>query len=196
MTKNKEEAKITNIPTVQTKEPENVPPIKEVELNLADPPMKAKGLRLNIGCGDDYKEGFINIDPFEKVADAPWFANSIPLKDKCAGQIIAYEVLEHIGYHQVPEAIKEWHRLLVPRGTLHIVVPDVVELAKKIIDDPENEWNMAIMYGSQWHEGQYHKSGYTPKKLFKLFGYAGFRQIGMAKFTYGDTPSIYVEAEK
>lgn len=172
--------------------------ISEVlNINLADPEVKIPGIRLNIGSGADYKPGFLNVDKYDHSADANWDIVSLPLCDNSVAQIVCCSVLEHLPQAEVPKILQEWHRVLKLRGDLVLTVPDIVNACERIIKDPEDDWAISRMFGTQATEGQFHKSAYTPKRLFKYLGAAGFIEIGIAYF---DEPNgvrhMYARAQK
>lgn len=78
---------------------------------------------LNIGCGTDIRESYINLDVFafsgvDMVHDIrlPW-----PFPDQCFVQMLAFHVLEH-----VPDLVfvmNEAYRCMAPGGNLFIKVP-------------------------------------------------------------------------
>ena len=81
-------------------------------------------LKLNIGCGHDIREGFINMD----VAPlGPWVKplalgmDKIPFKDESVSLIILQDVLEHIA--NINYALKECHRVLIKKGSIIVRVP-------------------------------------------------------------------------
>lgn len=80
-------------------------------------------MRLNIGCGYDTREGWINID----IRDGPGvdmlgdLETGIPLGDSVAREILLDNVLEHL--HEPYRALLECWRLLLPGGTLTVRVP-------------------------------------------------------------------------
>ncbi len=80
--------------------------------------------KLNLGCGEDKKEGYLNLDWSPLVhPDVVHDLNSLPypFPDGSFDLIEAYHVLEHL---EKPFLImKEFHRLLAPGGTLHVKVP-------------------------------------------------------------------------
>jgi len=56
-------------------------------------------MRLNLGCGNSKKKGYINIDISREVKpDKVWNLEKIPLpfKDNSIDEILAYHILEHI----------------------------------------------------------------------------------------------------
>ncbi len=80
--------------------------------------------KLNLGCGEFKKKGFVNADwnPLTKP-DVQCDFNSIPypFKDNEFDYIEAVHVLEHLD--RPFEVMKELHRILKPNGTLLIKVP-------------------------------------------------------------------------
>lgn len=79
--------------------------------------------KLNFGCGNDYKEGWTNIDLYAEKADMRFDFDKFPypLPDNGFDYICAFQVLEHLRYPE--EAMAELHRVLKPNGTLEITVP-------------------------------------------------------------------------
>jgi SAM-dependent methyltransferase len=80
--------------------------------------------KLNLGCGEHKKEGFINLDwsPLN-APDVVHDLNALPypFADNSIDEVEAFHVLEHL---DKPFAImKELHRILKPEGVLHIKVP-------------------------------------------------------------------------
>jgi hypothetical protein len=87
--------------------------------------------------------------------------------------------------------------VLKPEGRLIIVVPDLPSLCLRVANDPENEWSLAQLYGHQQHEGQFHKTGFTIKKLTNLLGFSGFDKLTLAYYqSFDGLTSIYCEAYK
>jgi SAM-dependent methyltransferase len=157
------------------------------------PPIE--GMRLNIGSGKDYKKGFINIDKFDKTADANWDIEHLPLNDSCVAQIVCSDVLEHLPYKMILPVLIEFHRVLKHEGQILIFVPDIGALCKDVSENPEDEWKLAQLYGNQQHEGQFHKTGFTVKRLSVILGYAGFDRLVMALYPALDgLKMIYMEA--
>lgn len=80
--------------------------------------------KLNLGCGEDKKEGYVNLDWSPLVhPDVAHDLNELPypFKDNEFDLIEAYHVLEHLDKPFL--IMKEFHRILKPEGTLHIKVP-------------------------------------------------------------------------
>ncbi len=80
--------------------------------------------KLNLGCGEDFKEGYVNVDFHSHVSiDVQHDLNSFPYPFEAASfdHILASHVLEHLDRPFV--VMKELHRILKPGGTLIVKVP-------------------------------------------------------------------------
>jgi SAM-dependent methyltransferase len=79
--------------------------------------------RLNLGCGTDIREGWVNLDiaPLKGV-DVVHDINKLPLPfgNEEFAQILCKDILEHLEY--VP-LLRELHRILEQGGVLEISVP-------------------------------------------------------------------------
>lgn len=80
--------------------------------------------KLNLGAGEDYKEGFTNIDwnPLAKP-DVQHDLNTFPypFEENTFDRVEAFHVIEHLD--RPFDIMKEIHRILKPGGTLHMKVP-------------------------------------------------------------------------
>ena len=84
-------------------------------------------MKLNLGCGNTRKEGWVGIDCVKTDATdiVRDLARGLPFADSTADEILADNVFEHIG----PPAdfifvLNECYRVLKPGGTLTVIVPD------------------------------------------------------------------------
>lgn len=80
--------------------------------------------KLNLGCGTDYKSGFVNVDFHDHInIDIQHNLNKLPypFKDNEFSYIYASHILEHLD--KPFEIMKELNRILTPDGELVIKVP-------------------------------------------------------------------------
>lgn len=80
-------------------------------------------IKLNLGCGFDYGEGYINADRVPGRADLVFDLNitPYPFPDNLADEILLRHVLEHVW--DVRAVVDELWRISKPGGTLTILVP-------------------------------------------------------------------------
>src|ERR1700733_3692290 len=88
--------------------------------------------RLNLGCGFDHREGYLNVDINDfhhpdLVADV---TDLHMLPDSSCQEIVAQDVLEHLPRTATIPALQEWNRLLDDGGLLRLRVPSVLDLAE------------------------------------------------------------------
>ncbi len=85
--------------------------------------LKSASRKLNLGCGQDILEGYVNLDIFEREGvDVVHDVTSLPLPfvDGQFDEILCNDILEHIDYIPV---LRDLHRILAPGGILHVRVP-------------------------------------------------------------------------
>jgi len=80
--------------------------------------------RLNLGCGNDYKVGFWNVDCGDCKKDQHVNLNKpLSLPSNHFEYVYACQVMEHITKEKFFDIFKELHRILKPDGILDIRVP-------------------------------------------------------------------------
>lgn len=88
--------------------------------------IQAKELRLNLGCGNLRKPGYIGIDKSPTVdsdfkCDVQEFISEIP--NGCVKAIYSRMFFEHLSGEQLENLLKHIDRVLVKGGTLEVTVP-------------------------------------------------------------------------
>ncbi len=136
--------------------------------------------KLNLGCGFDYRQGWLNVDfqPVHKpdiVADV----TSLPmLGDASFEEILAQDVLEHFERSKTEVALTEWSRLLVPDGVLQLRVPSLFGMFELLAHPSRRNAESAeeiihLIYGTQAYTGDYHLAGFTATTLARHLTNAG-----------------------
>lgn len=143
-------------------------------------------MRLNIGCGGDYRAGHVNIDcrPLDRV-DKVFDLREIEqhIEKESVEAIVAYDVLEHISHREVRDLLRKLHELLVPNGTIDIRVPDGIACAEEYLStdraaaltlDSVVHWRM---YGGQDYATNYHYCMFSYSMLRNLLIETGFSVV-------------------
>jgi len=156
--------------------------------------------RLNLGCGNDYREGYINVDMHtshrvDLVSDVA----SLPtIADFSCSEVLAQDVLEHIQRLRAGTALREWNRVLAPGGCLILRVPSLIHLLD-LMKDPSRQTAAAqrllvqCLYGTQGYEGDCHFNGFTEITLRDELAEAGFE---IQQSTIVDEWMFQVDARK
>ena len=80
-------------------------------------------LKLNLGCGSDYRPGYINVDRVTSKVDVLHNLGDFPypFEDNVASEILLFHALEHM--REIKPVMDELWRILAPHGRLTIRVP-------------------------------------------------------------------------
>jgi ADP-heptose:LPS heptosyltransferase len=98
----------------------------KVERNEA--PHREGGVKINLGCGSDYMQGWLNVDQWpEANPDLVMNLEQLPWKlaDDCADEILLKHVLEHVGQssNTFLGIMQELYRISRPGALIRIHVP-------------------------------------------------------------------------
>jgi predicted SAM-dependent methyltransferase len=136
--------------------------------------------RLNLGCGFDRREGYLNVDfqPFHQPDLVSDVRKLDALPSAAYEEIVAQDVLEHLPRTDTLDTLREWARVLRPGGRLVLRVPDVIGLARLLAnrrDLAEQEVLLQNLFGTQAYPGDFHHFGFTELVLRHYLAAAGFR---------------------
>ncbi|MHA1615089.1 MAG: methyltransferase domain-containing protein [Candidatus Thorarchaeota archaeon] len=136
-------------------------------------------MKLNIGCGLEYKKGYVNIDAFDNtVADRLMSVTNLEFDDQFFSHIACIQVLEHLGAAKSIYALSEIYRVLTTEGTFLLETPDLVNSFKSFIkgDEDNRKLIMNWIYGLDT-PGMSHKYGFPKELLERMLHEAGFIDI-------------------
>lgn len=147
---------------------------------------EGKLLRLNLGCGFDLRDGYLNVDfqDYHKpdlVADVRTLET---LAEGCAEEILAQDVLEHLERADAAPTLQRWNDLLCDGGTITIRTTDVIGLASLLVERPAPDDQLQLiwsLFGTQAYNGDYHLNGFTESMLRSMLHDAGFAVESMVR---------------
>jgi predicted SAM-dependent methyltransferase len=94
-------------------------------------------MKINLGCGNDVRSGYINIDrlPSNQVPPDIYRQGDISsldwlTEDNTVNEIIALDCLEYLPTNVIKQALINWAQKLSVGGILKILVPDCHAIAK------------------------------------------------------------------
>lgn len=144
---------------------------------------KSKKLYLNIGCGDNIKKDesvqWINIDCRKlKNIDYVMQAEKLEFENNVFDMVYVTHVLEHFSWKLVPDILKEWIRVLKPKGELYIAVPDILKIAQYFSAGKLGaDMVFSYLYGGQGYDENFHKAGFCHSTLTRQMKNAGLKHI-------------------
>jgi predicted SAM-dependent methyltransferase len=147
------------------------------------------GLKLNIGCGRNYRRGYVNIDAFDDtVADKLMAAEDMDFEDNMFSEVACIHTLEHLGPARSIYALSEIYRVLQPSGVLLLQTPDLVTSFMSFV---KGNWEkrkliMNWVFGLD-SPGMSHRYGFPAELLQLVLREVGFEEI---KIEYIDTNSL------
>jgi len=93
-------------------------------------------MKLNLGCGNDYRQGFVNLDDGNCRADVYHDLNVVPypFEDNQFSYIRAQQVLEHVNRSKWFDIVRELHRISKPNAIWEVMTP--YALSDNFFTDP------------------------------------------------------------
>ncbi len=134
-------------------------------------------MKLHIGCGNRYFEGWTNLDILEGTADVIDDARVLSkIPDSSCDIIYAAHVLEHFGRHEVNEVITVWFKKLKKGGILRLSVPDFEKIVKMYSKGTDLKTLLGYICGGQKDDFDFHKMIFDESTLSELLHNAGFKK--------------------
>ena len=138
-------------------------------------------LRLNIGCGSQRLDGYINIDRYSRYSQIKTSAERLPFKDGSVEEIYASHIIEHLAPSALNDTLNEWCRVLKPGGQIVLRCPNFELYLREWLegDDAYRQgWGIINVLGfSNRGAGYINRNGFTVMQLRKLMDAKGFRTI-------------------
>jgi len=162
----------------------------------------ANDIKLNLGCGEDIRFGYVNIDirPLSGVNLIIDLERSrLPFEDNIISEIVAQDIIEHIHYDRVEYLLRECYRVLRPSGKLYIRTPDLERIYDKVIRKRERLGDKTgyrllsyFIFGGYSNEYDIHKCIFTKELLKELLESVGFKVLEV----YNDNSNLVCLSEK
>lgn len=144
-----------------------------------------KLLKLHLGCWKRNIPGFTNVD----ICNLPHihYKRNVDdlsiFKNNSAELIYASHVFEYFDREEAKKVLKEWRRVLVPKGILRLAVPDFEQLIKVYKKYKDLNKILGPLYGkmlvktSRKEKVLYHKTVYDFDSLKEMLKSSGFKNV-------------------
>ena len=161
---------------------------RKVEKLLSKLNNQNKSIKLHVGCGGNYKEGWINIDNHLRTKKDLKLdlRGVIPFPDGSIDFIYNEHFIEHLSYDDGFDFLKASYRILKPGGVIRTAFPDLDTLIDSHIKDYWREMEWVRLINAQWYpsgcfmlnkcirEGGLHLYMYNVSELTRRLIEAGF----------------------
>jgi predicted SAM-dependent methyltransferase len=156
---------------------------------------RAAPVLVNLGCGKDYRPGYLNVDINLAYRRDLWLdlRHPLPFRDATIDGIFCSHVLEHFPLDQTAALVRECRRVLRPEGVLRVGVPDVEPAVHAYL-----RGDLAYLRGEGRSSGRRfsdHVLDNSNHRLIFDYGFleellceAGFRQVRRCRFREGSWP--------
>ena len=159
-------------------------------------------IKLNLGCGKDIQDGYINIDlrythPRVMICDVTNLDSRF--EDETVDEIRAIDVLEHIEWSKTLSVLKNWCKKLKPNGILIIQSPCLKLLAKKVLDSKnpiEVENCISRIFGGQNYKENFHYTAIDETLIKYYLSAAGFSGKPTFETKFGNRTNIRIKVRK
>jgi predicted SAM-dependent methyltransferase len=161
------------------------------------------GLRLHVGCGDNLKSGWVNVD-LHPAADLRLdVRRRWPFPDGCASEVYAEHLFEHLAWPgEGRRFLAEAYRVLRSGGVLRLSVPDLERHVRAYAEGDEEFGRAFAPFLPPWaatradalnhhfrQDGE-HQYSYDAETLAARLGAAGFADPAVvASFPECEQPS-------
>lgn len=156
-------------------------------------------MKINIGCGYNRLDGWLNLDASpDSAADRLMAAHDLQLSANSASEIKALQLVEHLGFFRSKYFLSECWRVLRPGGLLLLELPDVEGTFRAFLDGDHAAREAALgwVYGAET-PGMGHVYCPPAELLRELLGEAGFEVRAVSRFLFQPhRPALRVEAVK
>lgn len=170
-----------------------------------------KVVKLHVGCGTLYKNGWINIDNnsdnnIQKLDINHDLSKGLPFDDNSVDYIYNEHFIEHLSREDGLTFMKECFRVLKINGVIRIACPDLEQIIKSYIDNTWKNADWIKTYNCEWIESRCqmmnvcmnefpwgHKYVYNEEELINRLSLAGFRKENIEKSSFAT--SVYKELQ-
>lgn len=150
-------------------------------------------IKLHLGCWSRYIQGFIHIDllDMEHIDYQCNIDNLSMFENDTVSLIYSSHNFEYFDRDKAKEVLKEWRRVLKPKGILRIAVPDFDKLIEVYQNTGEINNILGPLFGKMNIKTQkeeieiYHKTVYNFTSLVKLLNESGFEDV--VKYDWRDS---------
>lgn len=145
-------------------------------------------MKLNLACGNDYKEGYINIDNQSMFPDCKVDVSAdiftLEQEENSIDEILVNHFVMYTRPDELNPLLEKWYKWLKLGGKLSIETIDVKEIAKILNDDSRTTKDMDMfgltnLFGTEVTGP--HRWAYYAESLYELMDKVGYGELFIEK---------------
>ena len=165
-------------------------------------------MRLHLGCGDRYLDGYVNIDltqsaqmvPVRREPDGYADIAGLRFEKSAVDEIRLHHVFEHFARPQACALLVAWRSWLKPGGILRMEVPDFKRTALAMLNPAGGLRGECVgarhLFGSNEAPWAIHLDGWTTRRLSLILRTLGYRVMAVRRNHWQRTYNLEVLAER
>jgi len=165
-------------------------------------------VRLHLGCGQRYLDGYVNIDlpqsahivPVRREPDRYADIADLRFEKSTVDEIRLHHVFEHFARPQACALLVAWRSWLKPGGTLRIEVPDFNRTTLAMLNPASGLRGECVgarhLFGSNEAPWAIHLEGWTTRRLSLILRTLGYRVMGVRHNHWRRTYNLEAFAER
>ncbi|KAF0219372.1 MAG: type 11 [Geobacteraceae bacterium] len=157
-------------------------------------------LRLHLGCGEQYLDGYVNIDypssnhsVMQVKADRYADITTLSFPEGTVDEIRLHHVFEHFSRVTALALLIRWHEWLKVGGILHIETPDLEGSARIVVSNAP--WGIKAatirhLAGDHADAWAYHVDHWCPERFQHTLQQLGFQQVQLSSTNWPHEPYL------
>lgn len=129
--------------------------------------------KINLGCGSDYKEGWINVDSNPDCRlDMCCSIEDMLLPENSVDEILLSHVVMYLRPEELEPLLKKWHDWLKVGGKFEVETIDFNRVLKLALEN-DKPWGLDCIFGTE--KTKTHQWGWNVNRLHHAVTDAGFK---------------------
>ena len=165
-------------------------------------------MKLHLGCGEQYLEGYRNIDQppsshtvqAKSVADEHADLSALRYPSGSIDEVRNHHVFEHFPRPVAIALVASWASWIRPGGRLHVEVPDFVRTARSVLSPFASRQRRLVgirhLFGSHEAPWAVHWEGWSAETLGGVFALCGFEVEEVRRTRWKNIFSVHVLARR
>ena len=165
-------------------------------------------MKLHLGCGQQYLEGYVNIDhppsehSVQKLLRADLFGDltTLAYPSGSVEEIRLHHVFEHFPRPVALALLCRWRDWLAPGGRLHIETPDLMAsawlLVSPFLSYQKKQEVIRHLFGSHEAHWAVHWDGWHAERFVRTLTALGFHNVSVKTSKWARLRNVEVFAEK